>query len=293
MTLRSLEIFESVARLGKMSDAANELFIAQPTISQAIIELEKEFGVLLFERLSKKLFITKEGMQFLEYAKEILSSAKELEKCMLHISSHKTILLGATITVGKCILVDIVKNFENMNTDTKINVIIDNTTIIEDLLLSSKLDIALVEGNIKSKDLISIPAIPDKLVFVCHHNHLLAGRESITVQDLHNHDFILREEGSGTREIFINKLKEFDININVKWSSHGFDSIIEALLANQGITVISERIAKPYVNNGTLKIIEIQDFDINRNFSLVYHKNKFISKQITDLINIINIASEK
>lgn len=104
---------------------------------------------------------------------------------------------------------------------------------------------------------------------------------------LKNCSFVLREEGSGTREALINKLKEYDININIKWSCHGFDSIIEAVLGNQGVTMLSERIAKPYVDKQILKIIPIEDIEINRNFSIVYHKNKIIMKPLSNLIELI------
>jgi DNA-binding transcriptional LysR family regulator len=287
MTIRNLQIFESVARLGKMSAAANELFISQPTISQAVLELEREYGVLLFNRLSKKLYITEEGKKFLEYTKSILFMVEEMDKSMKELSTNKRILLGSTITVGKCVLVDIIKKFEQQYPHIEIKVIVDNTTVIEKLLLSGKIDIALVEGKIKSGDLIAIPSIPDKLVLVCHKNHPLARKDKNNMFALKNCSFVLREEGSGTREALINKLKEYDININIKWSCHGFDSIIEAVLGNQGVTMLSERIAKPYVDKQILKIIPIEDIEINRNFSIVYHKNKIIMKPLSNLIELI------
>lgn len=287
MTLRSLEIFESVARHGKMNDAAQELHIAQPTISQAVAELEKEYGVLLFDRLSKKLFITEIGKQFLEYAKTILRTAKEMEQCMANLSVHKTILLGATITVGKCVLVDLVKAFEARYPQTEIRVTIDNTTIIEALLLESKLDLALVEGNIKSTELAVTPAIPDSLVLVCHREHPFAAQQSVRMAELAGQPFILREEGSGTREIFMSRLREHGVQADVKWSCHGFDSILEAVLANQGLTVISARIAQPYAQADALRIVPIEGVAIDRNFSLVHHKTKYVGGTLAQLIDLI------
>lgn len=189
MTLRSLEIFESVARPRQMSLAANELYIAQPTISQAIAELEREYGIQLFDRLSKKLFITQTGKQ-LEYAKIILSTAQEMEKAMGNLSVHNTILFGATISVGKCILTDIVKTLEALYPNTTIKVTIDNTTIIENLLLESKLDLALVEGNIKSTERVVTPAIPDCLVLVCQKDHPLSRRDSINIKELERYQVL-------------------------------------------------------------------------------------------------------
>ncbi len=287
MTLRSLEIFVAVAESGKMSDAANTLHIAQPTISQAISELEKEYGILLFDRLSRKLYITEAGLQLLSYARNILTLSSEMEKQMINLSAVKTILLGATITVGKCVLVDIVKRFEEANPNIKIVVSIENTATIESMLLRSQLDIGFVEGHIRSTELMITPAIPDELVLVCHRDHTLSTKESVSLLDISCHPFILREVGSGTRELFEEKIRQENIQITPKWTCHGSDSIIEALLANQGITVISRRLVESYVKDGSLCIVPIKNIQIHRNFSIVYHKNKFISNALDSLIQFI------
>lgn len=287
MTIRSLEIFECVARHGKMSQAADELYIAQPTISKAVSELEKEYGVQLFDRLNKKLYITKEGEQLLVYAQQLLSLVGEMKKNMVNLSVHKTILLGATMTVGKCVLVDIINSFEEEHLNTQIQVTIDNTTVIEKLLLSSKLDIALVEGDIQSTDLKVMSAISDHLVLLCSTKHPLAHREVVRLDELASYPFILREEGSGTRELFMNELRKNKIQIYIKWSCHGFDSLLEAVLANQGITVISERIAKEYILENKLCLVPVKGLPLNRSFSLVHHKTKHLGRALEDLIELI------
>lgn len=284
MTIRSLEIFECVARHGKMSAAAEALYIAQPTISKAIAELEKEYGVQLFDRLSKKLFITEAGRHLLGYAQEVLRSAEALEKGMANLAEHKTVLLGATMTVGKCVLVDIVKSFETKSPDVQVSVTIDNTRVIEEMLLQSQLDLALVEGHIKSPELKVVQAMKDSLVLVCHPAHPLAVKKSVPVQTLSAYPFILREEGSGTRESFMDVLHAYDVRVPVKWSCHGFDAILQAVLANQGLTVISQRIAAPYAEQGTLKILPVTGIKMQRSFNLVYHKTKYISPALNMLM---------
>lgn len=288
MTIRSLEIFVSVVKYGKMSEASKQLHISQPTISQAINELEKEYDVLLFNRLSKKLYLTDAGRQLLNYAQNIINLCNEMNKTMIDCSTHKVITLGATMTVGKCILVNIIKDFEKLNPGIKVNVTIDNTETIEQLLLSSQIDIAIVEGTIKSNELIINPIIPDSLVLVCHNSNPLAKSDYINIHELSNYPFILREKGSGTREIFENHLNKNNVDINVKWNCHGSDSIVEAVLANQGITVISKRLISSYVENGELKIIPIKDVIMDRNFSMVYHKTKYLTNNLLEFINFIS-----
>lgn len=288
MTLRSLEIFVAVVKFGKMSEASKQLHISQPTISQAINELETEYNIMLFNRLSKKLYITEAGKKLYAYANNMLCLRDEMEKNMINLSTNKIITLGATMTVGKCVLIDIIKEFEESHPNIKVNVIIDNTVTIEKLLLNGELDLALIEGTIRSNELLSNPIIPDSLVLACHPSHILTKNESVHISELSKYPFVLREEGSGTREVFENELKKHNVCINIKWNCHGSDSIVEAVLANQGITVISKRLIESYVKDNKLNIIDIDNVSMDRNFSLVYHKTKFISSHLNAFISYIS-----
>lgn len=287
MTLRSLKILVTVVETGKMTTAANQLFIAQPTISQTIIELEKEYNIQIFDRLNKKLYLTNEGHLFYQYAKRILALTNEMNDEIKNLSNKKKIYMGATLTVGKSVLIDLVKHFEQEYPNIEIIVKIDNTRVIENLLLESKVDIAFVEGVIRNTELISTPVVSDELVLACSTFHEIAKRDSITLEELSKYPFILREEGSGTRELFESILHKNSIEINVKWNSHGFDSIIDATVANQGLTVISKRLVMGKVKSGDLCIVPIQDVNLKRNFSLVTHKTKYIGKSLQDIIGYI------
>lgn len=293
MTLHSLEIFVAVAKKCSMSDAAKELHIAQPTVSQAIAELEKEYGVLLFNRLSRKLYITSAGEKLLAYAKNMIALEKEMNSAMCELAENQTLVLGATLTVGKCLIPELIRLFEQKHLNIKVQVVIDNTAVIEKLLLESQVDIALVEGTIKSKELSVHSAIPDQLVLVCNPRHPFALKKRIEACELANQDFILREEGSGTREELELLLREKNIAINRKWICHGLDGIIEAVLEGQGITLISERLVKPYVESSKLCCIPIENQLFNRDFSLVHHKTKYISEGLSKLIDFVyeNYAS--
>lgn len=112
MTLRHLEIFLAVAETGSMRKAAEGLYISQPTVSGAIREIEAEYDVLLFERLNQRLFITPEGRQLTIYAREILSLFHEMEYTLRHSSDHAILRIGATLTVGTCVLPEILRQLE-------------------------------------------------------------------------------------------------------------------------------------------------------------------------------------
>ena len=284
MTIRHLKIFIAVAETGKMGLAAKQLYIAQPTVSQVIADMEDAYGVKLFERLSKKLYITEEGIQLLSYARHIVTLFDEMERNLRNASSHILLRVGATITVGSCVLAGIIKRYEEQRTNAQVQVFVDNTRLIEKMLLESELDLALVEGSIQSPELLVQPVMEDELVLVCSVNHPFAGRKMVYAEDLKGQNFILREEGSGTRALFEHYLLQHGVEIHPKWVCHSSDSILNAVCGGQGLTVISRLLVQNGIKAGKLCILPLEDARLTRNFNSVYHKNKFLSPALTDFI---------
>ncbi len=287
MTIRHLRIFVAVATTGKMCDAADQLFLSQPTVSQAIKELEEHYEVLLFERLGKKLYITDAGEKLLLYSKNILTEFDNVEKRMLEMSSKKYIGIGATITIGNCILPDAINDIKKVYPDIHISSCISNTKIIEKKLLTSELDIAMIEGNINNPNLISIPFLTDSLVLACNSKHKLAKKNKLTIEDLKNTDFIFREKGSGTRELFEDYVQKSKIPINVVLQSNCPGSIKNAILINNFASVISIRLIEDEVLNGDITIFHCSKNLLDRTFKIVYHKDRFIDSVMSNFINIL------
>ncbi|HCL03872.1 MAG TPA: LysR family transcriptional regulator [Lachnoclostridium phytofermentans] len=287
MTIRHLRIFNEVAQSGKMSIAAAKFYVSQPTVSQAIKELEDHYGVLLFERLSKKLFITEKGRQLLSYSKQVVEQFDFLESKMFETTGYEKLKIGSTITVGSCLINDILNSFEELNNEVEVYSYVNNTHNIEEKILNSELDVGLVEGRVKSPDLVSIPAVDDYLVLVCSANHSFAKKKSFTSKDLAGEKFVMREEGSGTRELFENYLEEQGVSINVSMVANCPTAMVRSVIDNQCLAVLSIRLVNEYVKDGSIVVIKNRDTTWNRSFSLVYHKNKFISKHMEEFINLV------
>ena len=166
MTIRHLRILMAVADTGQMSAAARQLYITQPTVSQAIADIEAAYGVRIFERLSRRLYITPAGAQMLDYARHIVASFDEMEERMRSAAQNPLLHVGATITVGGSVMPDIVSGFEARYPESRIHVTVDNTVRMEELLLKSLLDVALMEGAVKSSELLTKPVIRDELVLI-------------------------------------------------------------------------------------------------------------------------------
>ena len=290
MTIRHLRIFIAVAEAGTMSGAARELYIAQPTVSQVIGEMEDAYGVQLFERLSKKLYITEAGKQLLQYSRHIVALFDEMERSLRNAGQSVTLRIGATLTVGSCLLAGLLRQFEETHPTIHTRAVVDNSRVIEKMLLEGTLDLALVEGQFSARELIVKPVIRDELVIICGQEHPFAKRTSIRAAELDGQDLILREPGSGTRALFEERMKNLGIPLRVKWTCYSSDAILSAAAENLGLGILSKRLAEEKIRQGILKILPVEDMTFSRYFSLVYHRDKFLSKPIQQLIKAISAA---
>ena len=283
MTIRHLKIFAAVAETGKMSAAADLCFITQPTVSQAIRELEEHYGVRLFERFSRKLYITEAGEQLLQYTRQVISQFDILETNMQGFRSGSQLRLGATITVGACLLSSILNDLKEQHPRLQIYSCVANTSLIEQKLLSSELDVALVEGTIQSPSLIAIPVVEDFLVLAMSNTHPLASRSKIHVSELSPYEFVIREKGSGTRRLFEDYMALHGIPFPIALEATCLDAIKNAVLYTGYLSAISVRLVEQEVLNGRIHIVRNLESDWNRSFFLVYHKDKLFSEPMRTL----------
>lgn len=286
MTIRSLEIFVKVAECGKMSEVARNMYITQSSVSQAISEIEKEYGVKLFDRISKKLYLTEAGKKLLGYGRHLLAVNEEMNDCMKHCAKNIRIRVGATVTVGTCVISPIMLELYKVNPLIEPEVFVEDTRLIAKKLLNSELDIAIVEGKIKHPDIATKSIINDNLVLICSHKHEFYKRDSIKVSELSNQPLIMRELGSGTRAQLEKQLKELKIPMNIRWSCYNSEAILRAVVDNFGIAVISELLIEDYLKKHLLWACDIEGINLHRTFDIAYHRSKFFTENISAFFDI-------
>ena len=287
MTIRHLRIFIEVVKTGKMSIAAQKLFISQPTVSQAIRELEEHYGSKLFDRLSKKLYITTFGRELFKYATQVVENFDNLEKKMSDNLNMEDFRIGASVTVGTCLLSKILKDFYNLVPRVNTYAYVNNTTMVEKKLLNSELDVAIVEGDIQSQDLVTIPVIDDYLVLLCSKTHPFAKKENIKLKDIESQRFALREDGSGTRYFLEQILNKYKIGIHLVWEASSTDTIKRAILDDNCLSLLSIHTFEEDILSGNIHIINTDLNTLKRSFKLVYHKDKIMSSSIIVLQDIL------
>lgn len=286
MTIRHLKIFITVVECKTMRKAAQKLYISQPAVSQAISELEKNYNVKLFERLSQRLYITEAGETLLSYARHIVSSFEDMEDNMNNASSKVKIKIGGSVSLGTTILINLIDKLEEELPGIDVRVTVDNTSSIENKVCLSELDIAIVEGCLKSDEIFKIPVYHDELVMVVGKKHLFWDKDSISIFQLQNQDIISREDGSANRNQFEQLLIENNIKVNKKWSCTNTEAIKNVVKNGKGIAIISKLLVEKEIDENKLKIVNVDNIKIPRENKLIYHKNKYISPQMKKFIDI-------
>jgi DNA-binding transcriptional LysR family regulator len=284
LTLRHFQIFVAVCDAMNMTAAAKSLFLSQSAVSQAISEMERHYGVRLFERLSRRLYLTEAGENLLGYARHIIRLNRDAEGEMRSLCKNGVIRVGASVTIGSCVLPGLISDFQHENPECLVRVTEDNTMQVEQMILSDRLDLGLVEGETILPDILSRPFLEDTLVLICGAEHPFAGRAWVEPEELERENFILREVGSGTRKTFEDAMNESGLTWKETWTCNNADTIKAAVAAGLGVSVISRRAVRKEAEYGLLHIVGINGLTFRRRFRVVYHKNKYLTEPMKRFI---------
>lgn len=290
MTIRHLRIFVTVVDCGKMRQAAELLYISQPSVSQAIQELENYYSVKLFERLAQKLYLTESGQKLLPYARHLIDSFDTMNVMMKNEGFSKTLRIGGSVSVGTYLLNDLIDELEKVDSDIELQIEVNNTSTIENMIKDSRLDVGIVEGVVTSQELIKIPICKDELVIIVGKAHHLYHKESVELSELQEEVWVSREKGSMSRNQYEQLLIERNYRMNHQWCCTSTETIKQAVIRGRGIAIISMMVIERELLDGVLRILPVKDVKVARDIQLIYHKNKFISQPLQHFIEICKKA---
>lgn len=293
MNLRHLQIYIKVSETGSMSEAARQLFMTQPAVSQTILDLENELGTKLFERINKKIIQTYSGEVMYNYGRKILVMVDELEKTIKDITCLEAgkLRLGASTTIGIYLLPKIVaeynRNFNNIMT----HFFIENTSVVEEMILNHKIDIGLVEGLVHSQEIESKCFFYDEIYLICSSQHrwIKEKKFKIEPEEIANETLLIRELGSGTREIVEETLKKHHIFYEFTHVLNNSEAIKKAVEENIGISFVSKIAVEEEIKAGKIVKIDLENIKITRDFNIVYHKDKYKSSIFQSFIEHIDL----
>ncbi len=276
MTLRHLRIFVAVCESGSMTGAAARLFIAQPSVSLAVAELEEHYGVKLFDRISRKLYLTDSGRQALAYARHITDLFDEMDQAVRDPDGVGRLRIGTSITIGSCLLPGYLKKLKKMYPSLKAEVVIGNSGAIEQQILENEIDLGIIEGTAHSSCIVSETFPGDHLVFICPPGHPFGGQTIEDLRLLSGEDFLLREKGSAGREIFDGLMAANELSVQPLWESTSNQAILGGVKQGLGVSVLPFFLVKESLERGEIEEFRLRGHRIQRQFSVIYHRNKFL-----------------
>lgn len=279
MTLRHLHIFSVVCKRESITKAAEELNMAQPAVSFTIRELESYYGTKLFERMNRRLYITDAGTQLLMYADSILTQFDEAKDVLRDINTTTRIRLGANVSVGISWLQDCIDRFEQIHPEIPIDILIQNSSQIEKQLLCNNLDFAIMDEPKETKNLVRKRVQRDEMALVCAKEYPMSS--TIELEELYHVPLLVREEGSGSRkplEQMMNVQSEYRPHIAME--SISTLSLIEACKRGRGLLILPKSVLLPFLQEGSMKEVHVKEMKFEREYFLVYHKRKFLTKSM-------------
>lgn len=279
MTLKHLQIFSTVCRVGSVTKAAEELNMAQPAASHAIRELESYYQAKLFERMNRRLYITDAGERLRHYSDAILAQADEARNVLRDMDAVTRIHIGANMSFGIGGLPGLLDGFCQEHPDVPVYAVIQNSSQIEDKLLKNSLDFGLMDAPANSELLISKMIGWDKMVALCGVG-LEKENKTVSIADILTLPLLLREPGSGVRRQVDELLAREHVKPHVVMESVSILSLIEMCERGFGILFLPEAVALPYVAQKRLRKIDVSDAEMKREYFLVYHRAKFHTKSM-------------
>lgn len=273
-SLRQLEIFLAIARYQNISRAAESLHMSQSAASAALQNLEQSYNIALFERTGKKLELSAVGKTLRNKAELLASHAHEFDDALRGHNEIGHLKIGASFTIGNHLAVTYLAGYLGDHPEAQVDINVANSSDVVAQVLNFEVDIGMIEGEIKHRELTLIPWREDNLVVFCRPEHPLAQKPSLTDRDIKQARWILREPESGARQTFNRALAglmpELDVYLEFKHN----EAIKKSVEAGLGIGCLSEIVLQNNFKTGELVPLSLPKRNMKRTFYFALPKNR-------------------
>lgn len=285
ITLRQLEVFAEVLKSGSTTQASQMLALSQSAVSAALTDLEGQLGVQLFDRVGKRLVVNEHGRLLYPRALALLEQAGEIEQ--LFREDNGAIRVYASSTIGNYILPGVIARYRKDFPTLPLELSVGNSQDVINAVADFRVDIGLIEGPCHSADIIAEPWLEDELVvFSAPNSAWLQGE--VTLDALAKAPWILREKGSGTREIvdylLLSHLPQFQMGMELGNS----EAIKHAVRHDLGISCLSRRVIAEQLEAGSLVEVKIPLPTLSRTLWRIYHRQKHLSNALSRFLHYCN-----
>ena len=276
MDLRQLEVFIRVVEAKSFSRGARALGLTQSTVSEHVRLLESEVGIRLLDRLGRETVPTRAGELLLGYAKRILALSAEARQALDHFQGQVsgTLVVGGSTIPGEYVLPPLVGRFREKFPQVSITLHIADSRGIADLVLDGRVEVGVIGARPEHRSLDAVELMADELVVVVPPGHPWFGRQQVTIEELRAEPLIVREPGSGSRQVLETALVQAGIGLEamrVVAEMGSTSAIKQAVRAGVGVSVVSKRAVDEECRLGLVWCATIKDLRFTRSFYVVTH----------------------
>ncbi len=289
MADRRLQVFHTVARLLSFTKAAESLHMTQPAVTFQVRQLEEYFNTRLFDRAHNRISLTEAGKRVYEYAEDIFELYAKMDNAVRDLTGEISgvLIIGASTTIAEYMLPALLGDFKKKYPDVNVQLRVSNSDGIVHMVENNDIDLGVVESPVLNKNLVVEECRKDRLVAIVPPQHALSNKKEVTIKELLEHEYIAREEGSGTREVIHEQLaeagmKSADLHITMELGSP--EAIKGAVEAGMGVSIVSEVTIHKELEIGTLVALELTP-SLERPFSFVHQKQKFRQRAMDELLD--------
>ena len=277
-SLRQLLSFLEIAREGSVSRAAERLHVTQPAVSMQLRQLEDAFGVALTEPSGRNLRLTGAGRDFAEYAIKVRAALKDLEAAMAaHVGLDHGRLDLAVVTTAKYFVPRLLIRFGELHAGIDVTLKVENREKVIGLLSRNEVDMVVMGRSPKGLSCRATPFATNPMGILASPTHPLAKRRRMRFETVAAHDFLVREEGSGTRAAMTRLFAEHSASIKMKMELPSNETIKQAVMAGMGLCFLSLRTVRQELASGHLVLLNVPGLPVMGNWYVTYLASKKLS----------------
>lgn len=293
ITFRQLETFSAVARLGSFTKAAEALHLTQPAVSIQIRQIVDVVGLPLFEQSGREITLTAAG-------EELQSAVRNLDDVWNRLESALDALKGlkrgrlrvALVTTAKYFLPRMLGAFCQRYPDIDLQLEIANREKIIERLRGNEDDLYVMSYPPADADIVSHPFLDNEYVVIAPSSHWAAGK-SISLEKLASEPFLLREQGSGSRQIVDQHLRELGITLNVRLSLASNEAIRELVASGMGLSILSRHALGDHPESDGLTLLKVKNFSLSRPWCVVHLRSKILSLPAQAFLHDLRDATQR
>ncbi|WP_139453957.1 LysR family transcriptional regulator [Campylobacter armoricus] len=278
MTFKQIKYFQALSKNLNLRACAKELNITQSALSLAIFELEKSLNTKLFDRNAKFLSLNEKGKVFLKQITPLILEFERIEKMMQNDENYE-LNIKVSQNIGTFLMANVLNH---KNDKIKLELSLDNSKNIIKSVLEKEIDLGIIEGICKDKDLEKIKICNDELIVVSRNEF----KNEYFIDELKNYQWLSREKGSGAKEVFLSALPK-NVTLNLIYELNSTAMIKELVKKGNFLAVLPKFSVKEELENKKLFQVRLKNFKISRELFIIYHKNKELNENFLNFCQFL------